>query len=116
MNIVLERLNFLGHALQFLKEHDMPMPRTTSQLRDVLQRLRYRAILTSHRLTTEISAMDDSLYVYPVAGPRPPMFKMLEPARDDLPPRLSAPGLDPTPMLTWSRDDQGKLIQDLVFQ
>jgi len=42
--------------------------------------------------------------------------RRLEPARDDLPPRLSAPGLDPTPMLVWSRDDQGKLIQDLVFQ
>jgi hypothetical protein len=116
VNIVLERLNFLGHALQFLKEHDMPMPRTTSQLRSSLQQLQYRAIRTSHGLTTEISAMDEAMYRYPVDGPRPLMFQMLAPARDDLPPRLSAPGLDPTPMLIWSRDDHGKLIQDLVFQ
>ena len=38
------------------------------------------------------------------------------PERNDLPPRINAPGLRPEPTLVWKRDPQGALIQDIVFK
>ncbi len=115
VNIVMERLNFLGHALRFMSQRDMPMPRTTAELRNRLQKMRYRAIRTSHGLTTEISSMDESVYRYPV-GREQRYFRMLKPARPDLPPSLAAPRLKPEPIVVWSRDGDGQLMQDIAFR
>jgi hypothetical protein len=115
VNIVMERLNFLGHALRFMSQRDMPMPRTTAELRNRLQKMRYRAIRTSHGLTTEISSMDESVYRYPV-GSTQRYFRMLGPARRDLPSALAAPGLKPEPIVVWSRDGDGQLMQDIAFR
>lgn len=116
VNITLARLNFLGHAVQFLHEHDMPMPKTVQELRNQLQKIRYRAIKVSHDITTEINSMDEAVYRYPIGGKSNRYFDVLAPTRADLPPCLAATGLNPQPMIVWSRDAEGKLIQDVVFR
>jgi len=114
VNIVLERLNFLGHALRYMKERNMAMPLSTAHLRSQLQKLQYRTLRTTHGITTETSSQDESLYRYP-SGRAKRFFKILPPAGDDLPPGITAPGLKPRPTVIWSRDFDGQLMQDVVF-
>jgi len=116
VNIVLSRINFLGYALQYLKEHNDYEPRSTADLRSTLQKMRYRMERISHGVTTEISAMDETVYRFPLGSRGTRMFEVLEAERGDLPPRISAPGLKPQPTLIWSRDAEGKLVQAVVFE
>ena len=116
INVVVARLTFLGEAMRFLDEKGMAIPRTLGDLRRTLRKMRFRLVRSSHGLTTEYSARDNTLYEYPVGRQGKRRFQLLGRARDDLPPRITAQGMKPEPTLVWSRDPDGKLVQDVVFK
>ena len=115
-NIAITRLTFLGQALQFMFEKKIPVPDDIDELRRTLRKVEFRMTQTSHGLTTEYLATDDSLYRYPIGRNGSRQFQLLGRARDDLPPRITAQGMKPEPTLAWSRDAEGKLVQDVVFK
>lgn len=116
INQAAARMEFLGEALRYLYTHEQPMPRTLSQLRNTLQARRFVLTRRSHGVVTQIDATDSELYHYAKSNGAAGQFKLLEPARDDLPPRITADGLHPEPTLVWSRDENGKLVQDIEYR
>lgn len=109
-----ERLAFLGTGLRLLAEQDENMPENLSELRDTLKRYGFKTRRNEMGVTRSFSAGDDALYRY-ASGTDARAFVVLEPKRAGLPPRISAPGLDPEPTLIWYRDHDGELIHDIVY-
>ena len=73
-------------------------------------------IRKTHGLTIEMAATDPDLYRYQRHDGSTGQFRLLEATRNDLPPRITAPGLRPEPTLVWSRDADGKLVQDIEYR
>ena len=109
-----ERLAFLGTGLRLLAEQDEAMPKDLSELRDTLKRYGFKTRRNEMGVTRSYSAGNDAMYRY-ASGADDRSFVILEPNRAGLPPRISAPGLDPEPTLIWYRDHDGKLIHDIVY-
>lgn len=109
-----ERLAFLGTGLRLLAEQDEAMPKDLSELRDTLKRYGFKTRRNEMGVTRSFSAGNDAMYQY-ASGSDDRAFVILAPNRAGLPPRLSAPGLDPEPTLIWYRDHDGKLIHDIVY-
>ena len=109
-------MEFLGEALRFMDQRDEPAPKTIKQLRDSLQARRFVLTRSSHGITTETAADDPDLYRYLRRNGTMALFKLLEPSRNDLPPRITATGLHPEPTLVWSRDNEGNLVQDIEYR
>ena len=116
LTTALSRLEFLGQALRFLQAHDHPTPRTLKTLMGQLQAMRYRMWISSHGIRFEHDARDAENFQYTRPNGVVRAFKLLAPARNDLPPRIVAPGLRPEPMLVWSRDEDDQLVQDVQFR
>ncbi len=116
INTTASRLEFLGVALRFLQERGEPMPDSLDQLRENLQARRFRVTRSSHGLTQEVHASDNDLFGFPRGNGSTGRFLLLAPMRDDLPPRITAPGLSPEPTLVWSRDQEGQLVQEIAFR
>ena len=116
INTAAYRMEFLGEALRFMDQRDEPAPKTIKQLRDSLQARRFVLTRSSHGITTETAADDPDLYRYLRRNGTMALFKLLEPARNDLPPRITATGLHPEPTLVWSRDNEGNLVQDIEYR
>lgn len=109
-----ERLTFLGTGLRLLAEQGEEMPADLNALRDTLQRYGFKLRRSEMGITRNLSAQQDELYRYNRSnGER--SFILLGADQADLPPRITAPGLDPEPTLIWYRDDDGKLVQDIVY-
>jgi hypothetical protein len=109
-----ERLAFLGTGLRLVAEQGDTMPESLDALRQTLQRYGLKIRRNDMGVTRSFAAGNETLYRYTRdIGERP--FVMLQPERDGLPPRLTAPGLRPEPTLVWYRDRDGKLVQDIVF-
>ena len=90
------------------------MPEDLEALRTTLQNYGFKLRRSEMGVTRYFSAMQDDLYRYQRAsGQRE--FVFLNADTNDLPPRLTAPGLDPEPTLIWYRDNDGKLVQDIVY-
>jgi len=111
-----QRLEFIGTALRYLHDNDQPLPPGIDGLRDHLRARGFSVTRTSHGLTQTLSADDQTLFTFTRPGGTPAPFVILDAARDDLPPRVTAPGLRPEPTLVWSRDDAGKLVQDITYR
>ncbi len=116
INTAASRMEFLGEALRFMHQHGEQTPRTLTKLRDALKARHFVVTRRAHGLTTEMSADDPDLYRYRRHNGSTGQFKLLEPVRDDLPPRITAAGLRPEPTLVWSRDTEGKLVQDIEYR
>jgi len=111
-----ERLDFLGVALRFLHTHDQPIPSDLKELQHNLVQRDFTVTRSTHGLSVRLSASDPDLFVFNRPGGIDAPFVMLAPARDDLPPRLEAPGLDPEPYLTWHRDDADQLVYEINYR
>ena len=117
-----ERLRFLAAALEYKHQRNEPMPRRLGQLRHDLQARGFTLTRTTHGLHEELRAADDELFTYTRPGAdgraeaRSSAFVLLESAARGLPPRLVAPGLDPEPMLEWSRDPEGRLVAEIRYR
>lgn len=115
LNQALGKMEFLGGGLRFLSENNMPAPKNIDELKKALQLIRFRFVQTWPGVRVEWNAADESAYTF-VRNKVESPFQLLEPSADDLPPRLTAPGLKPEPTLIWSRDNEGKLVQDVQYR
>jgi len=109
-----ERLAFLGAGLRLLAEQGETMPEDLAELQATLQRFGFKLRRNEMGVTRSFSANQAPMFRYSRAGSER-AFLMLAPDRSDLPPRITAPGLDPEPTLVWYRDHDGKLVQDIVY-
>lgn len=110
----IDRLSFLGTGLRLLANQGQPMPADLDALRDTLQRNGFSLRRIEMGVTRNLSAKNNELFGYSRSnGVRD--FVLLSPDQSDLPPRITAPGLDPEPTLVWYRDSDGKLVQDIVY-
>jgi HAMP domain-containing protein len=116
LNTAASRLEFLAVALRFIHERGEAAPRSLEELRENLQRRRFSVTRTSHGLTSVFRARDEELFEYERDNGITSLFQILAAARDDLPPRIAAPGLNPTPTLVWRRDSDGQLAQDIEYR
>lgn len=116
INTAASRMEFLGEALKFMYQRGEPAPRTLSLLRESLQARHFVLTRQSHGVTVEMKAEDPDLYRYQRRNGSIGLFKLLEPSRADLPPRITATGLRPEPTLIWSRDTDGNLVQDIEYR
>lgn len=117
VNVALERMEFLGESLRFLKQRGETMPTSMEALRVRLRAIRFQAVKRDqHGLTIRASGTDETLYRYRRADGAEAQFKLLTPEGKDLLPRIAAPGLRPEPTLVWSRDRQSQLVQELSFR
>lgn len=109
-----ERLGFLGTGLRLLAEQGDAMPEDLESLRQTLQDRGFKIRLSEMGVTRDFAAGNDALYRYTRStGQRD--FVLLTPEQAGLPPRITAPGLDPEPTLIWYRDDDGKLVHDITY-
>lgn len=111
-----ERLDFLGTGLRLLAEQGETMPEDLEQLRDALQQYGFRLRRSEMGVTRDLSAKRDELYRYTRESGGERDFVLLKPDRAGLPPRITAPGLNPEPTLIWYRDHDGKLVQDIAYR
>ncbi|WP_432799279.1 DUF1570 domain-containing protein [Poriferisphaera sp. WC338] len=115
VNTAVERMKYLAVALKHLHEQKHKIPKTVRELKKLLLRYQFEVTWTINGRKRTIKANDDSLYMYPYQG-REEVFELLDASRNDLPPRIIAPGLDPEPMLTWSKGPGGKLVQEIEYK
>jgi hypothetical protein len=111
-----QRMTFLGAALAYKHERSEIMPRTLAGLRRDLQARGFTLTRQHHGLTQKLRADDQTLFAYTLPGGRTRQFLLLEPSAHGLPPRLTAPGLEPEPTLTWHRDDGGAVTPEIIFR
>ena len=116
LNVALTRLQFLGRGLRYLHERDEPLPDSLAGLKRELQRRSFRLTYKSHAIRTTYRAKNDQLYRFTRDNGSTGAFELLEASRNDLPPRITARGLRPQPMLVWSRNEEGELVQDVRFR
>lgn len=117
VNIAMERMEFLGESLRFLKKRGEAVPTSMEALRVKLRAIRFQAVKRDqHGLTKRVSGTDESLYRFNRSDGVEMMFKMLPTEGKELLPRITAPGLRPEPTLIWWRDAQGQLMQDITFK
>lgn len=116
ITVALSRMEFLGQGLRYLHDHNEPSPQSLDELRDRLQRIDFQMMRTMLGVTMRYSARDDSLYRFPRAKGTENEFKLLPPEMGGMPARITAPGLRPEPTLMWQRDDQGELVQDIIYK
>ncbi|MEM9414209.1 MAG: DUF1570 domain-containing protein [Planctomycetota bacterium] len=115
-----ERLEFLGQGLRLLNQQGRNMPGSIDELRTTLQAYGFRTRRYEMGVARHLEASDDALFCFErgseTGRPYEASFRMLAPSRDDLPPRIVAPGLSPEPTLVWYRDAEGNLVQDISYR
>ncbi|MFK7789348.1 MAG: DUF1570 domain-containing protein [Phycisphaeraceae bacterium] len=109
-----ERLVFLGTGLRLLAEQGEAMPTDLDGLRDQLQQYGFQLRRNEMGVTRRLSAGNERMYRYERSA-QTRDFVLLASNQPGLPPRITAPGLAPEPTLVWTRDNDGKLVQDIVY-
>jgi len=110
------RMQFLGWGLHYLHESSRPAPTTLDELRQVLQKIKFRMTSHSHGNETVTSSKEESVYRFTRPNGAVDEFKLLEAQGNGLLPRIVAPGLNPEPMLIWSKDRNGKLNPTMQYK
>lgn len=119
LDTAVSRMRFIAQGLLLLKDRREPMPRNTDELRRRLTEMGFRAIRIENGIRTEVAASDMTLYVYEhTTGGRGGVgtFTLVSPPRADLPPRITAPGMQPQPTLTWTMDKEGKAVATVDYR
>lgn len=116
VNAATDRMTFLAQSLLFLAGNDYPLPGDLDDLETTLRRLQYRATWRMNGLERQYAGTDRWMFSYHLPNGASSRFRLLEPARGDLPPRITAPGLIPEPTVVWSRGPQGSLVSDIVYR
>jgi len=114
--IASERLAFLATGLRVLAEQGEAMPEQIDELQTTLQRYGFRLRRSEMGMIQDLSADQDELFQFTRASGSERDFVILASQGDDLPPRITAPGLNPQPTLIWYRDAQGELVQDIEYR
>lgn len=116
VNVAASRLEFLASAMAYKTQRDETIPATFDLFRSDLRQRGFALRLTGHGQDREMRADDTSLFTFTRPGGEVCDFVMLEPEGFGLPPRLTAPGLDPEPTLAWERDAVGQLVYDIRYR
>lgn len=116
ITLALTRMEFLGQGLRYLDEKKEQAPESVEELKQRLQRINFEMLRTMLGSTTRYNSREDALFTYPRPNGAAADFKLLDPERSGLPPRITAPGLKPEPTLVWKRDTRGDLVQEVVFK
>ncbi|MAE64474.1 MAG: hypothetical protein CMJ18_09410 [Phycisphaeraceae bacterium] len=116
LNTAVVRMEFLGQGLKLLRERDYRMPRTLEQLQKVLRDSKFWVDVYGHNNVTRFSAQDSVNFGFSLPGGRFQQFRLIKSPEPDLPPRITAQGLNPVPTVVWSRDGEGKLVQQIAYR
>ena len=116
-----DRLRFLAEGLRHFAKQRLPYPRDIDQMQSVLQRIGFAVDYNDGQKSTILRASDlrQFSFITDATATRSPQlasFELLSAARDDLPPRITAPGLNPEPTLIWTRLADGSLADDIVYR
>lgn len=115
LDVAVSRMRFLAQGLELLKKRREPDPRTIDELRIRLEAIGFRAVRVENGLRTEANATDASLYRFVDDRGTPASFQLLAPLDRATPPRITATGVKPQPVLKWNTDSAGKLVQTVAF-
>ncbi len=110
------RLEFIGTAMRFLEEQGEPLPDSIEALQQTLVSRGFAVTRTTHHITDTAEAADASMFTYDRPNGSAAAFQLLAASRSDLPPRVIATGLQPEPVLTWSRDANDQLVMDIIYR
>ena len=116
LSTALARMAFLGEGLRYFAEKGEPAPENLDELRRRLQQIQFRTIFTKHGFQATTYAADQAVYAYTPSGGIERPFQLLASVLADLPPQLTAAGLQPEPTLTWRRDEAGALVQAIAYR
>ncbi len=109
-----ERLEFIGTAIQFLHNEGRDIPDNMADLQQKLERGGYVSWRVHDGIRQSYRASDDELFQIPARRGEPRPFQMLDPARDNLPPRVTAPGIRPQPLLIWRENPRTEKLEFVI--
>lgn len=115
LSTALSRMAFLGAGVQYFYEQEQYTPKSMADLKQMLQSRGFRMTRTTHGVAVELNAKEESLFEY-ADGNRKQIFELLKPERNNLPPRIIASNLSPQPTLMWYRENDGSLVQSVVWR
>src|SRR5690606_13545212 len=101
----LDELRFQAIGLRLLSEQKERIPTTAHQLKKVLQQGNFYIMLQGHGQNYRLESSDDNLFTYNLPNGDSKPYLLLEASRNDLLPRITAPGLRPEPTINWVRND-----------
>ncbi len=116
VSLAVDRMTFLGNALAYKASLREPAPDRLQRLRDDLQARAFTVTRTLPGWSHTTRALDDAVFTYDHPNGYAVDFLLLEPTEYGLPPRITAPGLDPEPTLRWSRGVDGSIRFDIDFR
>ncbi len=116
MSAATEGLEFLATAVRYYDQQGWPVPDRLDDLETQLQAIKFavRRVEQGHEST--LSSADPGVFEFGIPGGATRRFELLEPSRNDLPPRIAAPGLSPEPRVEWTRLGDGSLRHTLVYR
>ncbi len=113
------RILFAAMGLKSIHENAPDrMPSSYEALGEMLKQANFQVRHTSHGITTVQRARDPRYFPAADARPSPRQqrLQLTRPAGRDLPPGVEAVATRPRITLSWSRDNQGRLIDHLSFE
>ncbi len=116
VNTATDRMTFLAQSMLFLAANEYPLPANLDELQTTLGRLQYHATWRMNGMERQYTGRDQGMYTYQLPTGASARFRLLEPARSDLPPRITAPGLVPEPTVIWTRGTDGRLVSDIIYR
>lgn len=111
---VADNMNFLAQGLIWVGKKKRPMPKSTQELRSILQKVNYRITRTINGVQTTFEANDESLYRYQLPNGSTTMLQLKKNSKR-LPPIISARGLKPSPTLVWYYMDK-EIMYDVTYK
>lgn len=116
LDVAVSRMRFLAQGLELLKNRREPNPRTIDELRIRLEAIGFKAVRVENGLRMEAKADDPKLYQFVTDRGSRSNFQLLAPLDRASPPRITASGVHPQPVLQWRTDTAGKLMQMVAFE
>ncbi len=111
-----DRLDFLATALSYYDQQGWEMPGNLNEFEQQLTTIKFAVRRVDQGVETIQTSADTAMFTFDRPGADPRRFELLAPSRDNLPPRIAAPGLSPEPRVEWSRDTRGALQHALVYR
>lgn len=112
----LDDLRFQAMGLRLIADQKERAPTTAHQLKKMLQRGNFYIVQQGHGQNYRLEASDDNLFTYQLPNGDAKPYLLLDPTRNDLPPRIVAPGMKPEPTINWTRNGEGDLVFRIDFR
>src|SRR5699024_5305468 len=109
----LNRLQFLGEGMKYIITRRRQTINSMAKLRRQLRG--FLAVRKIEGLKIKQKA-NSKMFQYRKDNGSKNIFKMIISKQHNLPPILTAPGLNPQPVLIWTRNKRGKLEHNIEFR